>query len=125
MNNAIEIEMAAGELIDKLTIRIQDAEKRANVRSEFAAVRSVAKRWVLSTTSLLALGAELREVNGRLWEIEDEIRDCEQRQQDLALLSSSLPAPPYRTNDRRAELEREINLLLGSRLIEEKSYRPL
>jgi hypothetical protein len=79
MNNAIEIEVAPGELIDKLTIleikreRIQDAEKRANVEVEFAALRSVCDAGVRSSAALLALRAELREVNGRLWEIEDEI----------------------------------------------------
>jgi hypothetical protein len=129
MNNAIEIEVAPGELIDKLTIleikreRIQDAEKRANVELEFAVLRSVCEARVRSTTSLLALRAELREVNGRLWEIEDAIRDCEKRQ-DFGAAFIELARAVYRTNDRRAELKREINLLLGSRLIEEKSYRP-
>ena len=63
MNKAIEIEVAPGELIDKLTIleikreRIQDAEKRANVELEFALLRSVCEARVRSTTSLLALRA--------------------------------------------------------------------
>jgi hypothetical protein len=129
MNNAIEIEVAPGELIDKLTIleikreRIRDAEKRANVELEFAALQSKCEAGVRSTSVLLALRAELREVNGRLWEIEDEIRDCEQRQ-DFGAAFIELARAVYRTNDRRAELKREINLLLGSKLIEEKSYRP-
>jgi len=67
------------------------------------------------------LRAELRAVNGRLWEIEDEIRDCEQRQ-DFGAPFIALARAVYQTNDRRAELKREINLLLGSTLIEEKSY---
>jgi hypothetical protein len=52
-----------------------------------------------------------------------EIFDCEQRQ-DFGAAFIELARAVYRTNDRRAELKREINLLLGSRLIEEKSYRP-
>jgi hypothetical protein len=54
--------------------------KARQCQSESPRCGRFAKRWVLSTTSLLALGAELREVNGRLWDIEDEIRDCELRQ---------------------------------------------
>jgi hypothetical protein len=128
MKNAIEIEVAPGELIEKLTIleikreRIQDAENRANVEVEFATLRSVCEARVRSTTTLLALRAELREVNGRFWEIEDEIRDCEQRQ-DFVAAFIALARAVYRTNDRRAALEREINLLLRSRRIEEKPYR--
>ena len=128
MRGTIDIEVAPGELIDRLTIleikrdRIMDAEKRANVEVEFATLRSACEAGVRSTAELLALRAELREVNGRLWEIEDELRDCEQRQ-DFGAPFIALARAVYRTNDRRAELKREINLLLGSSLIEEKSYR--
>jgi hypothetical protein len=127
MSSAIEMEVAPGELIDRLTIleikreRIHDPEKRANVEIEFAALRSAYEAGVRSSAALLALRAELRVVNGRLWEIEDEIRDCEQRQ-DFGALFIALARAVYRTNDRRAELKRKINLLLGSRLTEEKSY---
>jgi len=127
MSSAIEIEVAPGELIDKLTIleikreRIHDAEKLANVEIEFAALRSAYEAGVRPSAALLALRAKLREVNSRLWEIEDEIRDCEQRQRFGAPFIA-LARAVYQTNDRRAQLKREINFLLGSRLIEEKSY---
>ncbi len=128
MDDAITIEVAPGELIDRLTIleikreRIRDQEQRANVETEFSALRSACDAGVRPSAALLALRAELREVNARLWEIEDEIRDCEQRQ-DFGSAFIALARSVYRTNDRRARLKREINLLLGSRLIEEKSYR--
>lgn len=129
MASAIRIEVAPGELIDKLTIleikreRIQDPAKRANVEIEYAALQSAYEGAVGFSDALFALRAELREVNARLWEIEDEIRDCE-RLQDFGPKFVARARAVYRTNDRRSEIKREINLLLGSSLIEEKSYRP-
>jgi hypothetical protein len=125
---AIRIDVSPGELIDRLTIleikreRLQDPQKRANVDREFAALDAAWRAGVRSSDALTALGAELRGVNARLWEIEDEIRDCERRR-DFGDRFVALARDVYRQNDRRSALKREINLLLGSSLIEEKSYR--
>ena len=59
--------------------------------------------------------------NQQLWEIEDAIRDCE-REKNFGDTFIQLARSVYQTNDRRAALKREINVLLGSHLIEEKSY---
>ncbi|MBT4865441.1 MAG: hypothetical protein HON53_10015, partial [Planctomycetaceae bacterium] len=67
------------------------------------------------------LTAELKAVNEALWEIEDDIRDCE-RAQDFGPRFIELARSVYVTNDQRAALKREINDLLGSRIVEEKSY---
>lgn len=129
MGGAIRIEVAPGELIDKLTIfeikreRITDPAKLANIAVEFAALQSAYDTAIRTSDALQGLRAQLRDVNSRLWVIEDDIRDCE-REQDFGPRFIALARAVYRTNDRRSEIKREINLLLGSSLIEEKSYRP-
>jgi hypothetical protein len=72
---------------------------------------------------LARLAAELKEVNEALWRIEDEIRLFE-RDEDFGPRFIALARSVYRTNDRRAALKRQVSELLGSKLIEEKSYAP-
>jgi hypothetical protein len=123
----IEVPVSWGELIDKITIleikaeRMDDPAKVANVTREL---------WMLTNKlgggasgEVLRLKAKLRSVNEELWDIEDDIRDCE-RGQDFGPRFIALARAVYMTNDQRAELKREINLVLSSELIEEKSYRP-
>jgi tetratricopeptide (TPR) repeat protein len=123
----VAIEIAPGELIDKITIleikaeRLTDAAKLGNVRVELEALRRDHDRALPPSTELAALTAQLRAVNEELWQIEDDIRLCERRQ-DFGPLFIELARSVYRTNDRRADLKRRINTLLGSSLIEEKSY---
>jgi hypothetical protein len=68
------------------------------------------------------LTRELKKTNESLWAIEDAIRDCERRG-DFGRQFVELARAVYRTNDRRAEIKRAINLAAGSAIIEEKSYR--
>ncbi len=115
-----------GELIDKITIleikqaRLEDAGRRANVTRELLELSAVRDR--VSLPALTACAMELRDINGLLWEIEDAIRECERRQ-DFGARFIQLAREVYHTNDRRAEIKREINRLLGSALVEEKSYQ--
>ena len=128
MSGSIQIEVAPGELVDKLTIldikldRIGDEAKRRNVRAERGLLAEAYGRLAGSET-LAGLAAQLRAVNEALWRIEDDIRDCERRG-DFGAGFVALARAVYRTNDERAGIKRAINLALGSRLIEEKSYRP-
>ncbi len=75
----------------------------------------------LSSDALATLTAELRSVNEALWEIEDKIRGCE-RSGDFGPKFVELARSVYQNNDSRAAIKRKINVLLGSRIIEEKSY---
>ncbi|KAA0586251.1 tetratricopeptide repeat protein [Azospirillum lipoferum] len=117
-----------GELLDKITIldikteRIADADKLANVRREREALVAVAAQADTARPEVAALIDELRAVNTTLWEVEDEIRDCE-RAKDFGPRFVELARQVYHTNDRRAALKRDLNRLLGSDLVEEKSYQ--
>jgi hypothetical protein len=125
----IQIEVSPGDLIDKLTIleiklkRICEAQKRTNVEAEHTALWASYEAHVPSSPMLATLVEELREVNLRLWTIEDDIRDCEE-QQEFGPAFVALARSVFLSNDRRAELKRDINALLGSKLREEKSYTP-
>jgi Tfp pilus assembly protein PilF len=123
----ITVEIAPGELIDKITIleiksqRISDAAKRHHVGTELALLVAARERAVPGSAELARLARELTAVNQALWEIEDQIRLCE-RDEDFGPRFIALARAVYQTNDRRAALKRQINEQLGSRLIEEKSY---
>lgn len=127
MADHILVPTAPGELIDKLTIlrlkeeRITDATKVANVRIEKEALMQTATAQVPQSAELEALWEELYQINAQLWVIEDDIRDCE-KAQDFGETFIALARAVYITNDRRADVKKRINLLLGSALIEEKSY---
>jgi hypothetical protein len=123
----ILVPTAPGELIDKLTIlrlkeeRMTDPAKVANVRTEMAALTKTANSQIPPSVELTALWEDLYVTNGDLWVIEDDIRDCENAKnfgEDFIRLARAV----YITNDRRADVKKKINLLLGSTLIEEKSY---
>jgi predicted nucleic acid-binding Zn-ribbon protein len=123
----ILVETSPGELIDKIIIlrikseRIADAEKLRNVRVELEVLEGVRDAVMPATAELADLTAQLKQVNEALWDIEDAIRDCE-REQDFGPEYIELARAVYHSNDRRAALKRQINELLGSKLIEEKSY---
>lgn len=123
----IEIPVSWGELIDKITIleikadRISDPAKLGNIRKELDLLTSR-----LGTQSgrpeVLQLADALRGVNASLWDIEDDIRACEHAA-DFGTRFVELARAVYITNDRRADIKRELNSLLGSDLVEEKSYQ--
>ncbi len=108
-----------GELLDKITIleiknaRIDCPKALANVRRELALLRGVAAP-VLDRPGIAALTDDLRRINTALWQIEDDIRQKEARQQfDAGFVA--LARAVYRTNDARADVKRRINLTLGVR----------
>jgi hypothetical protein len=121
------IPVSAGELLDKITIlrikvaRMTDAQKLANVRLELGLLEKAWTELGGATTELTAEEHALQSVNEQLWDIEDRIRDKEARQLfDREFID--LARAVYATNDERAAIKKRINLHLGSRLVEEKSY---
>jgi hypothetical protein len=126
--NEIRVPVSFGEVIDKITIleikteRMTDPAKIANVRRELVALEGAWRESTASATDIDGLRAQLKVVNERLWEIEDDIRDKEHVQSfDAGFVS--LARSVYIQNDERARLKREINSALGSSLVEEKSYK--
>lgn len=119
--------IAPGELIDKITIleikseRIEDPAKLANVETELKTLAATRDQHIAASDEMAALTASLKSINEELWVIEDDIRDCE-RNGDFGETFIGLARAVYRTNDRRADVKKQINILLGSSLVEEKSY---
>lgn len=123
----VRVPVSFGELLDKVSIlrikaaRIDDPAKVANVRRELEALDAELAALDLEEGLVEGLLAELEEVNGRLWEIEDDIRRCEARR-DFGEEFVRLARAVYRTNDLRAKIKRRANEATGSELVEEKSY---
>lgn len=124
---SLMVAVSAGELIDKITIleikmqNIRDSMKLANIRHEYELLATTLERQIPQGEALATLTAALKSVNAELWRIEDEIRECE-RTQNFGAKFVGLARAVYHTNDRRAALKREINMLLQSDIVEEKSY---
>lgn len=118
----ITVPVSVGEVLDKISIleikseRIDDYKKLNNVRKELAELKHAAQQHRFP-----ALEMGLKQVNESLWDIEDRIRVKEK----LAEFDDEfieLARAVYITNDKRAEIKREINIVAGSMLVEEKSY---
>mgnify|MGYP001277439235 CR=1 FL=1 len=125
---SVKVDIAPGELIDKITIlfikseRIREATKLENVRMELEILSATRDKSLKSSEALEELTKKRKKVNERLWVIEDDIRGCEATK-DFGSNFIKLARAVYQNNDERARLKREINLLLGSKIIEEKSYK--
>jgi Family of unknown function (DUF6165) len=123
----ILVEIAPGELVDKITIleikrvRITQPDKLRNVEVELAILDDARSKAMPPSEELRRLTDQLRDVNEALWVIEDDIRQCE-RDGDFGTRFIDLARSVYRQNDKRAALKRQINDVLGSKIIEEKSY---
>ena len=123
------VPISPGELLDKITIlrikqaRILDAPKLANVKLELTLLEQTWRSSCGAPHDVTLEERALQNVNERLWDIEDRIRDKEAKQsfdRDFIELARAV----YVCNDERAAIKKRINLQLGSRLIEEKSYKP-
>ncbi len=124
----ILIPMSPGELLDKITIleikseRMSGEEKLRNVRLELSLLNGTWTRSVAEDDTVQRIHSELKNINEALWEIEDDIRDKEKvREFDQKFID--LARSVYVTNDKRADAKKELNIYLGSEILEEKSYQ--
>ena len=122
----LQVPVSVGEVLDKITIlqiklaHISDANKRVNIQNELDALLPLVAGDVFTTVEMQGLMAELKSVNEALWDIEDDIREKEAAKSfDAEFIK--LARAVYVTNDKRAEIKKQINLATGSALIEEKS----
>ena len=128
MADVIKVPVSFGEVLDKITIleikseRIQDEAKVRNVRLELDELTATWNEAVPDQSAIADLRARLKSVNEQLWEIEDDIRDQEAAQ-DFGDRFIELARAVYVTNDKRAAIKKDVNLALGSRFVEEKSYQ--
>jgi hypothetical protein len=129
----MKIEVSNGEILDKYSIleikleHIAEEEKRANIMEEYAHLTPCIVQIHEEANAngkleaLETLYQDLLNTNKTLWNIEDMIRECEREEnfgQDFIELARSV----YYTNDDRADIKKQINVLTGSLLVEEKSY---
>jgi orotate phosphoribosyltransferase-like protein len=127
MSTEIKVPISPGELIDKITIleikaaNISDVAKLANVKVELQLLQDTWRTSDYANVDIDAEWSRLREINKKLWDIEDAIRDKErQRKFDQEFIE--LARSVYITNDERAAVKKQINTKLGSKIVEEKSY---
>ena len=124
----MKVEVSNGELLDKVSIleiklrNITDEEKLVNIQNEFNELEPLAKHLFESDEGQLHDHYhELIEINSELWDIEDDIRECE-RNKDFGEKFIKLARAVYITNDKRCEVKKIINISTGSKLVEEKGY---
>tara|TARA_B100000886_G_C20257076_1_gene421285 strand:+ start:219 stop:602 length:384 start_codon:yes stop_codon:yes gene_type:complete len=123
----IKVTLSVGELIDKITILqiknkfIKNNDQLKNINNELSILEPLLKKNKLNTPEINQLLSELYKVNMELWKIEDKIREKE-RKSDFKDEFITLARSVYITNDKRAKIKKNINLISGSHLIEEKSY---
>lgn len=123
----IKVDVSVGEFLDKVTIleikseRIKDAAKLENVNKELNLLKKIWAESEFASADISDEMARLKAINEKLWEIEDDIRDKERaRKFDDKFIE--LARAVYYSNDERAAIKKELNLKLGSDLVEEKSY---
>ena len=125
--NKILVEVSVGELLDKLSIleikkeKIKDPEKLKYINDEYKILKSEFDKNVKSGEQLTKLFEVLKEINSRLWVIEDDKRLCE-KNSDFGEKFIKLSRDVHLLNDNRAKLKLEINNYTGSKFKEIKEY---
>ena len=130
MSNKLDIilaEISAGELIDKITIleikkvKITNKEKLVDIEKELSSLNQTMKKFIPDESSIKKYISDLKEINLKLWDIEDKKRLAE-KNSDFGDKFIELARKVYKFNDDRARIKLVINSTLGSNIKEVKSY---
>ena len=125
--NKIIVEVSIGELLDKISIleikqeKIKDSEKLKFIKNEHSILKSQLDKNVKSENKLNELYQSLKEINSKLWVIEDDKRQCE-KDKDFGEKFIKLSRDVHFLNDDRAKIKLEINNHTGSVIKEIKEY---
>jgi len=120
-------EVSAGELFDKISIleikldKIKDKSSQEEIAKEYKSLKEAKNLNIKSTEKIEDLFKKIKEVNLKLWNIEDKIRICE-KNKDFKKNFVELARSVYLNNDKRSKIKSEINKILGSNIIEIKQY---
>ena len=120
-------EISAGELLDKLSIleiklnKVNDPVLLNEVKKEYEILNKTKNKNINFSNEIKILYKNLKEINEKLWKIEDEIRLCE-KNSDFKDKFIRLARDVYFTNDKRSKTKLEINKILGSSIKEVKQY---
>ena len=121
------IEVSVGELLDKISIleikqdKIKDLEKLKFIKEEYSILNDQLNKYVKSDEKLSNFFSSLKDINAKLWVIEDEKRQCE-KDQNFTDKFIRLSRDVHFLNDERAKIKLEINDYTGSRVKEIKEY---
>ena len=125
--NKILVEVSVGELLDKISIleikkdKIKDPEKLKFISNEYNVLKAQLNQNIKSDNKLNILFKSLKEINSKLWVIEDDKRLCE-KNSDFTEKFIKLSRDVHFLNDDRAKIKLEINNLTGSKIKEIKEY---
>jgi len=125
--NKIIVEVSIGELLDKISIleikqeKIKDLEKLKFISDEHAVLKDQLNKNVKSNDEIEKLFQALKEINAKLWIIEDDKRLCE-KEKDFTEKFIKLSRDVHFLNDDRAKIKLEINNITGSKIKEIKEY---
>ena len=120
-------EISAGELVDKIAIleikknKISDENKLKEINKELNSLNNTMDKFILGKSKILTFKDQLKEINLKLWDIEDGKRTAE-KNNDFGKIFIELARNVYRFNDERAKIKLKINEILGSNIKEVKSH---
>jgi len=120
-------EISAGELVDKITIleikrnKISDKNKLKEIDKELNSLNNTMDKFILEKSKILTFKDQLKEINLKLWDIEDGKRTAE-KNKDFGKIFIELARNVYKFNDERAKIKLKINEILGSNIKEIKSH---